>query len=81
MNDWTLAIPTKLNVEQVQDDKTIYQMVKVEKEQRACSVAGTIYKFPGDYSAERLFAQLSSQTLPFLTRVIVMLMRSSCFMD
>lgn len=61
MDGWELAIPTTLNTEDVEPDKTIYKEIQIdEKTHQAVSVAGTIYKFPGDYSVERLFAQLTS---------------------
>lgn len=64
MDGWELAIPTVLNTEDVQPDKTLYKEIQIdEKTHKAVSVAGTIYKFPGDYSIERLFAQLSSRLL------------------
>ncbi|CZR32172.1 uncharacterized protein FPRO_02058 [Fusarium proliferatum ET1] len=61
MDGWELAIPTVLNTEEVKPDKTIYKEIQIdETTHKAVSVAGTIYKFPGDYSVERLFAQLTT---------------------
>lgn len=62
MAGWELAFPIRLGTEEVKPDQGTNQQVKVDgKDEKVCSIAGIVYKFPGDYSVERLFAQLSSR--------------------